>query len=57
MPQKKSIQLKRPTSAAAAKEAAAQLAGKKAPAADKRWTETFAASGAKVGGKPPPVIV
>jgi len=34
-----------------AKQIAAQLAGKKSTSKDKTWTQSFAASGAKLGGK------
>jgi hypothetical protein len=51
MAQKYTIQLNRQTNVSAAKETAAQLAGKQAPSKEKTWTQTFAASGAKTGGK------
>ena len=53
MAQKQNIQLDRQTNASAAKETAAQLVGKssQAPSKVKTWTQTFAASGGKVGGK------
>ena len=51
MAQKHTIQLKHQTNTSAVKETAAQLAGKQTPSKEKTWTQTFAASGAKTGGK------
>jgi hypothetical protein len=51
MAQKKTIALPRATTPAAAKELAAQLAGKRSGGEQKTWLQTFAASGGKPGGK------
>ena len=51
MAHKHTVQLPRESKSAAAKETAARLAGKKSAVNDKTWTQSFAASGAKVGGK------
>jgi hypothetical protein len=40
-----------PTKTNEVKQIAAQLAGKSSTTKDKTWTKSFAASGAKVGGK------
>jgi hypothetical protein len=41
----------------AVKETAAQLAGKKPQGKEKTWTQTFAASGGKLGGKGTDTVV
>ena len=51
MTQKKPIQISSRAKTATSKELAAQLAGKKPGEKLQAWTQTFAASGAKVGGK------
>ena len=51
MAQKHTIHLSGHAQSSSVKETAAQLAGKKPQGKEKTWTQTFAASGAKRGGK------
>jgi hypothetical protein len=51
MTQRKTIQLSPAAGKTAAKELAAALAGKKTTGKQPAWTQTFAASGGKPGGK------
>jgi hypothetical protein len=51
MAQKHTIQLTGQAQSSAVKETAAQLAGKKPQDKKETWIQTFAASGAKTGGK------